>query len=328
MTNVPTKKGGDRVAARRISVIVVSYHTGPSLRLCLSALLVSPDVAEVIVVDNGNAPTEREYLDQMVQAGPPAVSVLRPGRNLGFARACNFGAERAGGDFIAIVNPDLEVAAGTFAEVVAALDSNPDAWLCGARLCNLDGSEQRGSRREVATPWRVLAEVLRLDRLFPNHPHFRRMHLCGTPVPSGVTDIATVSGAFMVFPRQHWQSLGGMDDAMFLHMEDADICLRILKAGGRVLFCGDAPVRHHLSTSDVPRVFVEWHKVRSGNYYFRKHFSQTYPDWALTLVGVALWARWVMLSIVNGPADLCWSWRRFRGDGARHTLPHSKNQAD
>jgi len=294
-----------------ISAIVVSYRTGPVLRQSLAALMALPELVEIIVVDNGNGPAERRYLDQLAAGG--GVRLLRPGKNLGFAQACNLAAEQASGEYVALVNPDLIVPPTAFPAVLDAFSAHPRAWLCGARLCNMDGSEQRGGRREVVTPWRALAEVLRLARLFPNHPHFRRMHMHETPTPEGVVEVATVSGAFMVMPRRLWRELGGFDGRMFLHVEDADLCLRIHKAGGAVLYCGSASVFHHLSTSDVPSLFVEWHKARSGALYFRKHFASAYPNWALTMVIVALWARWLLLCVVEGPRNLRWLGAYLRG---------------
>lgn len=303
------------VGTANVSAIVVSYRTGAVLERTLAQLLAQPEVAEVIVVDNGNDVAERALLDRL-DAGPERLRVLRPEHNLGFAAGCNLAAEQAVGAYVALINPDLMVPDGTFAAMQGVFAQFPHAWLCGARLSNMDGSEQRGGRREVATPWRALAEVLRLARLFPRHPHFRRMHMHETPTPDGVVEISTVSGAFMMLPRARWRQLGGMDAAMFLHMEDADICLRILKAGGTVLYCGHVPVYHYLSTSDVPKLFVEWHKVRSGARFFLKHFRTEYPGWALGVVIVALWARFLLLVAKEGAADLHWiicRWLRGRG---------------
>lgn len=293
------------MSGRSISAIVVSYRTGPVLRQSLAALMTLPELVEIIIVDNGNGPAERRFLDQLA-ARRDVVRLLRPGKNLGFAQACNLAVEQAAGEYVALVNPDLIVPLATFPAVLDAFATHPQAWLCGARLCNMDGSEQRGGRREVATPWRALAEVLRLARLFPNHPHFRRMHMHEIPTPAGVVEVATVSGAFMVMPRCRWRELGGFDARMFLHVEDADLCLRIHKAGGVVLYCGNAPVFHHLSTSDVPTLFIEWHKARSGALYFRKHFASAYPNWALTMVIAALWVRWLLLCVFEGPKNLRW----------------------
>ena len=279
-----------------ISAVVVSYRTGPSLTDCIDALAVAAEVLDIIVVDNGNDDVCRAVLER-AQQRYPQVRVLQPRCNLGFAAGCNLGAAAARGRYVALVNPDLIAPPGTFATILRALDNHPDAWLCGGRLLNMNGSEQRGGRRDIVTPWRALVEVLRLDALFPNHPYFGRINLHSAPPITDEATVPVVSGAFMVFPVERWNSLGGLDEGMFLHMEDVDICLRIHLAGGQVLYCGSAPVYHHQGTSAAPAIWVEWHKVRSAIYYFRKHFRGTYPDWALTIIAAALWGRFALLPL-------------------------------
>lgn len=293
-----------------VSAVVVTFHTGAVLFDCLAALLNQAEVRDVVVVDNGNDRVTRARLDAMA-AATSRFTLLRSGTNLGFARACNLGGLHAQGGYIALVNPDLIVPDGTFATIVADLETHPDSWLAGGRLLNLDGSEQRGGRRDVLTPWRALAELLRLAKLFPGHPHFRRFNLDQSPPLTGVEAVPTVSGAFMVLPRKRWEALGGMDERMFLHLEDADICLRILNAGGQVLYCGNAPVYHHRSTSDVPRLWVEWHKTLSSGYYFKKHFSAAYPEWALAGIRVTLWLRFLLLAVRLTPQAVAWLWGKL-----------------
>ena len=293
--------------AANVSAIVVTYRTGEPLFVCLEALLNQAEVVDVVVVDNGNDRAARARLDNLVAAAPN-VTLIRCARNIGFARACNLGARHARGSYIALVNPDLIVPNGTFAAVTAALGAHPDAWLAGGRLCNLDGSQQRGGRRDVLTPWRAVAELLQLARLFPGHPHFRRFNLDQAPPVTGVEAVPTVSGAFMVLPRSRWDVLGGMDERMFLHFEDADICLRAVKSGGQVLYCGNAPVYHHRSTSDVPTIWVEWHKTLSSGYYFKKHFSGAYPKWALAGIHMLLWLRFLLRAARLTPQAVIWLW--------------------
>lgn len=288
--------------ASTISVVMVSFRTGAVLRESLAASRDRPEVAELIIIDNGNPPKDSIWLTNYC-SGDPTARLIRPGRNIGFAAACNRGVEIADGDYVAFVNPDAIVPPGTFAAILDAFARNPDVWLCGGRLLNMDGVEQRGGRREVLTPWRCLVEVLRLDRLAPAHPYFRRLHLLDDGPVAGVTAVPVVSGAFMVMPREKFIALGGMDETMFLHVEDVDLCVRVLLAGGQVAYCGDAPVYHRLSTSDVSRCFVEWHKTRSTIRYFFKHFQGVYPKWSLTAIGVILWLRFAAVVLRHVPAD-------------------------
>ena len=42
------------MSAPTVAAIVVTFHTGPRLKECLYALAANADIAEIIIVDNGN----------------------------------------------------------------------------------------------------------------------------------------------------------------------------------------------------------------------------------------------------------------------------------
>lgn len=297
---------------RSVSAVTVTYHTGQVLWDNIAAQLAQPELVELILVDNGNTAETRRRLERLA-AAEPRLRVLRPSRNLGFAAGCNFGAAQARADYLAFVNPDCVLLPNTLGAILDVFETETDAWLCGGRLQHPDGREQRGGRREILSPWRALMELLRLDRMFPDHPYFRRLHRYDEEGPRSVVEVPTVSGAFMMIPRRHYERLGGMDDHMFLHFDDADLCIRVGHLGGRVLYAGHVPIPHHLSTSDVSRIFIEWHKTRSTSYYFVKHFHASYPRWFLSLVSTLLWLRYGLLLIVRLPGDLPGIIRRALG---------------
>lgn len=62
----------------------------------------------VIVVDNGSSPPlAQHYLERTGHALPAFATVLRSTVNLGFSRACNAAAERAGTDAVLFLNNDV-----------------------------------------------------------------------------------------------------------------------------------------------------------------------------------------------------------------------------
>ncbi len=303
------------MAKPTVSAIVVSYWTGAVLSECLEALLAQEPVSEIIVVDNGNDAESVAWLQQMSQEHD-RITVLAPGVNIGFSAGSNFGVNHSSGDYVALVNPDAVLAPDAVSDVLEVFRDHPNTWVCGGRLENLDGSEQRGGRRNVLTPWTAMVELLRLDRLAPNHPYFRRFHLHEQEDVHEAYEVPTVSGSFMVFPKQRYEWLGGLDDNLFLHLEDSEICLRILRQGGKVMYCGNVPVKHYRSTSDASRTFIEWHKARSSGYYFYKHFSDTFPRWFLILLSTFVWARFLVgmpYMLVGDIPGILRRWRRRPG---------------
>jgi GT2 family glycosyltransferase len=232
------------------------------------------------------------------------ICLIDPGENIGFAPGCNLGAAAARGELLAFINPDCNLPPGTFAAVRDVLGCRPKAWLVGGRLQHPSGREQRGGRRDFMTPWRALVEATRLDRLFPNHPYFKRLHLVDeTPVLEPAR-VPVVSGAFMVLRKSDFERLGGMDENFFLHVDDYDLCLRIHLAGGEVWYAGNVPITHYRSTSQASPLFIEWHKTKGACYYFKKHFRSAYPNWTLSIVSAALWGRFFLLALRGLPAHL------------------------
>ena len=284
--------GGD---GNTVSAITVTYHTGPVFWTCIASILEQPELLELIVVVNGADQDVCARLANLAE-NDRRIRVVEPGRNVGFAPGCNLGAEIARGSHLALVNPDCSLAAGTFATVLDIFGRQPNAWIVGGRLQHPDGREQRGGRREFLTPWRGFVEMTRLDRLFPNYPYFKRLHLLDKTPLLEPARVPVVSGAFMMIPRPCFARLGGMDNKFFLHVEDADLCLRVHLKGGEVWYAGNVPIAHHRSTSRVSPVFVEWHKTHGACYYFKKHFQGFYPGWSLHLLSFILWIRLLVIA--------------------------------
>ncbi len=271
------------------AAIVVSFHTGPSLRECLYALLGEPGVSEIIVVDNGNPPTTRDWLDRFAEARP--CQVIRPSDNLGFGKAVNLGARATSKEALLIINPDAVLRRGSLAALAEAADGARRPWLVGGRLFGVEGGEQAGPRRRRLTLWTALTTFTGLAAL----PGVPGISLLGAPPPSGPIAMDTVSGALMLIRRDDFLSLGGFDEGYFLHVEDIDLCRRVWDAGGLVLYTPCAGALHYGSTSDAPSVVVERHKAAGLGRYFRKFAkgpAGTLAAWALApLVTVLLVGR-------------------------------------
>lgn len=271
------------LAAGGVSVIVVVYMTGDSLFPSVDSALGQPEVTEVIVVDNGSLPEEAAGLAE-IAATDARVRLISGHGNVGFARGANMGARAATGDLLVFLNPDAFLGTGGIPALAEALDGRRKPSLAGARIVNIDGSEQRGGRRGEITP---LSTVLSLSTLSRRVPVLRRfeVHLEDDPTPQGVIAAPTVSGACFAIRRADFLALGGFDEGYFLHVEDIDLCWRVRQAGGEVVFQPAARVVHVGHTSRAPRLRVEFAKGRGLARFFRKR-AQTPVEalfyWALS----------------------------------------------
>ena len=291
-----TKNPPDAKTDGRVSAVIVSYFTGPILARCISALQLQPNIDRIIIVDNGNIDGE---VDRAVphEKGDTAFKVISGQGNIGFAAACNLGARAATGDYLLFLNPDAVMEEGGVARLLADGKKLARPWLMGAKLVNVDGSEQQGSRRATLTPWWALVEAAKLYKLAPRHPYFHRFNMHQDACPTTVTPMPTISGACMFLPKEDFDRIDGMDERYFLHVEDIDFCLRFRNQGGGVYFTPHVSVTHFKSSSRANPIRIEARKTASMVRYFRTHFSEPYPAPFLYLVYIAVWVAFGLLFV-------------------------------
>ena len=261
--------------AAGISVVMVSYRTGPVLYAAIEAVLArsreQAGVVELILIDNGNPPDVVSELRRRTEMEPRLTIVSGHG-NVGFARGCNIGARRARGRYLLLLNPDCCLAPGAIPALLAEAEALGNNWMLGCRVVGPDGRDQRGSRRALLTPYTALVEAFRLDRLAPWLLRRHRLNHHDRPLPRGTGRVPAVSGACMMLPATTFHVVGGMDEGYFLHVDDLDLCLRLHRAGIPVYFVPHVEAVHHAGSSRADPVMVEWHKARGFLYYFRKQF--------------------------------------------------------
>lgn len=257
-----------------ISVIMVVYRTGPALEESLRRVLAEFLVDEFIIVENGASPEEAAWIDAAA-AADTRVTVLRGQGNVGFARGCNMGAAAAHGRTLVVLNPDAFLEPGCIAQLETVLNrpGDPDLRLVGARVMNADGTEQRGARRGEITASTTFFSLTRLSNLrwFKDY----EIHHEHDATPDKAQRVPTISGACFAIRRDHFAAMGGFDVGFFLHVEDVDLCWRVRKSGGEVLFCPQARVTHLGSTSHTHPVKVEFHKGLGLARYFAKRAETT-----------------------------------------------------
>ncbi len=106
------------------SVLIVSYNCEPALRRCLTALEASEqrETFEILVVDKGSLDGSGQLDGEF-----PNVTILRLPRNFGRTKARNIGTRTAKGEFLFLLEPDVEVSPGAVSQLTAALAAEAGA---------------------------------------------------------------------------------------------------------------------------------------------------------------------------------------------------------
>ncbi|WP_309092173.1 glycosyltransferase family 2 protein, partial [Phenylobacterium sp.] len=178
-------------------------------------------------------------------------------------------ARNAAGDLLVFLNPDAFLQPGCIAELVREIEGRPVPCLVGGRILNADRTEQRGARRGEITPMSALLSLSTLSKLIPGWRRFE-VHWEDETAPEQAQSVPTISGACFCMRRDDFEAVGGFDEGYFLHVEDVDLCWRVRRQGGQVLFHPKAEVVHLGHTSLASPLKVEFHKGVGLARYFRK----------------------------------------------------------
>jgi GT2 family glycosyltransferase len=107
--------------------------------------------------------------------------------------------------------------------------------------------------------------------LFPKSPVFART-LMGDWDHEDSREVPCVLGAFMLARRSVLADLGGMDESVFMFMEDMDLCYRVREAGWKVFYFADASIIHKAGRSQESYLgSLKLTSAEAKYAFFRKH---------------------------------------------------------
>lgn len=274
--NSPTPAAEMRAALAEVTVVVVNYNSGPWLQRSIRALRRAVlDQPQIVVVDNASSDGSAEMLSEFDQ-----VRYLPQTTNLGFARGVNLAAQQVSTPYMLVHNPDCLIVPDNLVRLLDLMKAQPQAAIISGRVFDMRGIEQRGSRRVLPTPRRILAEWLgRGDGL--DHSHL--------PAPDQAAAVEAVSGACMLIRRSAFEAIGGMDESYPMHFEDLDLMARLQQAGHEVWLQPEVAISHAggVSSNHHP-VQVMCNKHIGLWRYLNQHCRQQWPAWSRPLWALAL----------------------------------------
>jgi GT2 family glycosyltransferase len=259
-----------------VSIIVPTKNQLAFLRRCIESVLQKTAYQnyELIVVDNGSTePDACEYLrkieDQFDSIGS-RVRVMRHPGVFNFSAMNNRAVREAAlGEYICLLNNDTAPLDGAWLAEMMSLARRPDVGAVGAKLLYPDGRIQHGG------------VILGVGGGAPaEHPYngepgtafgyWGRLQV--------VQNLSAVTGACLITRRSVYEQVGGLDEETFaVAYNDVDYCLKVGKAGYRVVWTPFARLLHETSAS--LRSDLECKAVEEKNARFAREMLAMYRRW-------------------------------------------------
>jgi GT2 family glycosyltransferase len=230
---------------------------------------------EYIVVHNGGL-TEAQI--RGLKAIPRTHLVVHSDPIFNFSRTVNAGVAAAGGEYICLLNDDVEaITERGGEELVGYLAVNPRVGAIGPKCLFEDGRIQQ-------------CGLILLESLGPAHAaegasrdfSGHQMHLICRHEAYGV------GGAILVTRKSIYEEVGGFTEDLPLNYNDVDFCLRIRERGYRCVVDPAIEVYHFESATGVGNGIVEQERffltrADTRDPYFSKWFSSSSPYFELDL---------------------------------------------
>jgi hypothetical protein len=262
------------IPAVELTVIIVNYNVREFLAHAIHSLKRSLGkiAAQIIVVDNASTDGSVEMLKKRFRS----IDLVALKQNLGFAKANNIGLQRARGELVLLLNPDTLVQEDTIPVMIDFFLQHPRVGLAGCKVINPDGSFQASCRRSFPDPWSAFSKISGLSTLFPHSRSFGKYNLTYLD-PDTDGEIDAVSGSFMMFRREVYERIGGLDEDFFMYGEDLDFCFRAQQAGWTIYYCPKTTIIHYKGESTRRSTINEVKTFYEAMHLFvEKHFKRSF----------------------------------------------------
>lgn len=281
-----------------LTISIVNYNSGEYLTKCLSSIKLVENEAKikVVVVDNNSTDesfkTAREKFRE--------YEFIENKENLGFGKAHNQVLRQLKTEFILLLNPDCLLEKGVIKKILEDFEDP----LVGAATCKIilsNGKTDMTAHRGFPTPYASLLYVLGNDSLY---------HLTGNN-PEVLHEVDAITGAFLMTTKDVLDKSGLFDEKFFMFGEDIDLCLRIKKAGFKVVYDPEVKIIHYKGIShglkkhskDLSPAGRET-KTRAMNafydamlIFYNKNYKKNYPFFINWLVYLGIYLKWGMAKI-------------------------------
>jgi len=220
---------------KKIAVVILNWNGRKYLEKFLGDVLSKSVSSEcdVFVADNCSEDDSVDY----IRAEHPQVKIIVLESNMGFAGGYKEALRHVKARYYVLLNSDVEVSDGWLQPVIKYLDANPGTAACQPKILdynNRDHFEYAGAAGGYIDKY---GYPFCRGRVFNNIEKDNGQY-------NDTVNIFWASGACIFIRSSVWEECGGLDPDFFAHMEEIDLCWRILSSGYKISYIPDSVVYH------------------------------------------------------------------------------------
>ncbi len=259
-------------------MIIPTRDRADLLEACFKGLFETTAAAnlDVIVIDNDSTDSAALALLARYEQLGLVRRILLPG-DFNFSRACNIGVDAAKHELVLLLNNDVEPLGPHWLSDLAGELDDPTVGAAGNLLLFADGYVQHGG------------VTLGAGTIARHSFHFLHPDRGGRGLLRERREVSAVTAACLLTRKGLWHHLGGLDEEhLTVAFNDVDYCLKVRKAGLKIIWTPSAAMLHRESVSrgrdDTPEklrrfaqeertMYERWGAIVQADPYYNPNLS-------------------------------------------------------
>lgn len=272
----------------KISIVIPNKDHIDDLSKCITSIIERSTYQnyEIIVVENNSEEAETFTYYEEIQSKFDCVRVLTWEREFNYAGINNFGAAAANGEYLLLLNNDVEVITPDWMEEMLGYCQRDDVGIVGAKLYYPDDTVQHAG---VIVGMGGVA-----GHIFSKFPRESYGYCARLATPQ---NLSAVTAACLMISAADFKVIGGFDEKFAVAFNDVDFCLKIRDLDKVVVFNPYVELYHYESKSrgaedtqekkkrfwkEIELFESKWGEIlKAGDPYYNKNLSLTKGDCSL-----------------------------------------------
>ena len=258
--------------ARKISVIIPSFHGPESLERCVESVVSKTSYPnyEIVIVQVG----ERDKVAEAATDFSHRVLHFPDAANDSAAK--NYAVAQTDSPWLLFLDDNVEAIDPDWLTIMAEHVQRPEVGAVGARLINPNGTIEHAGL------------VLGVNGIAQSAFHgFPAEHPGVNRQLQMTRNYSAVSGACLLMRREVFQQIGGFDEKLSGALADVDLCLKMRRAGYLIVYtplaklCWDPSPPEELDASAEAIMRQRWSDVLERDPYYNPNLSRERADFSL-----------------------------------------------
>ncbi|HAQ51433.1 MAG TPA: glycosyltransferase family 2 protein [Lachnospiraceae bacterium] len=268
-----------------VSILIPTMEHIEDLDKCICSIVDKTEYKnyEIVIIENNSRSKETFDYYENITSKYDFIKVIKWEEGFNYSKINNFGAKFADGEYYILLNNDIEVISTDWINRMLGYCLDEDVGAVGAKLLFEDDTVQHCG---VVIGVGGFAGHILTEQDVDEVGYFGRLQV--------QQEVSAVTAACMMVDAKVFEEVGGFDEEFTVSLNDVDLCLKIRKAGKKIILDPNITMYHYESKSrgyeetadkqarfksEIKRFREKWSDILSdGDPYYSPNLTLLYGD--------------------------------------------------